>query len=293
MREVGVEDAGGVTIGVDVGGTKIAAGVARDGFVENRMELRTGASDGATFVIGQLRAAILGAAGGEPIARVGIGVPGRYDGTRILHLPNIPALDGIDLAAVLRVVIGDAAVLLENDARCFTLAESAMGVAKGGRCAVGFVLGTGVGGGIIVGGRVYRGAHGGAGEIGHIIADARLASFSLGQSGDWEHLVCGPAIVARYRALGGGEQRASEIWTTDTIIARETLAEEARLLAIFTANIATVLDPEFVVVGGGVATRALVDAANALLPKYGTQPLLRLAKLGNEAGILGAALLFK
>jgi len=296
----------GVTIGVDFGGTKIAAGVVARGKVHDRVEVPTGAALGREHVIGQLRSAISLAARGRVISYVGIGVPGLFSGTKVTLIANIRAMDGVDLRKALSPVIGKATLFLENDARSFALAEARMGAGRGSRHAVGITLGTGVGAGIIIDGRVYRGSTGSAGEIGHVIIDCGVQSFRIGDGGDWESVISGRAMQRYYQescrtsrqrsshqGLSGAAidvPRVSEFWNERSAPALATRDFISRKVAIFIANIITTIDPDVVIIGGGAASEDLVRRVNALLPRYGSRPIIRLARLGRDAGIIGAAL---
>lgn len=308
----------GVTIGVDFGGTKIAAGIVANGKVHNRVEVPTGAVLGREHVIGQLRSAISLAARGNVISHVGIGVPGLFSGTRVVLIANIRAMDGVDLHNALSPVIGKATLALENDARSFALAETRVGAGKGLRHVVGITLGTGVGTGIIIDGRVYRGSTGSAGEMGHAIVDCDARSFRIGDGGDWESVISGRAMQRYYqeccqmssiqnsssqkssRGVSSKKDatkdaiidapRVSDFWNERSAPALATRDFISRKVAIFVANILSTLDPEMVVIGGGAASEDLVRRVNALLPRYGSRPIARFARLGKDAGIIGAAL---
>jgi predicted NBD/HSP70 family sugar kinase len=176
--------------------------------------------------------------------------------------------------------------VLENDARCFAQAEHLMGAGKGARNSVSITLGTGVGSGIIIDGRIYRGSHGGAGEIGHLRIPAEgMAEF--------EHLLSGPGIIARHRARGGSEDHPARIWESRTPEAKATREETEAFLATFAENIIMMLDPDVIILGGGVSNLPLTPSANRLLRAHNHKPILRQGKLGDDAGIIGAALIAK
>ncbi len=284
MREVG-----GVVIGVDIGGTKMAAGIVRNGEVLRKMQVKTGANEGQNYVVGQLRALIVGVAAGDPIEKVCIGVPGQFFGTKIINLPNIPCLTGLDMKQALLPVIEDADVIIENDARCFTLAEHACGAGKNCKNIIGITLGTGVGAGIIINNSLYCGSHGFAGEIGHEIIDISIDSFKSG-AGDWERIVSGSAIASEYQAAGGKPELVSELWGEQSALAKAVRQDIVKKLAIFSANIIIIFDPDVIVFGGGAANAEMIDAVNALLPQYGARPIVKLCVLRSDAGILGACI---
>jgi glucokinase len=289
-------------LGIDVGGTnsKLAVVEASDG---DRPELLatvtlpTGAGDPGE-VIGRLAEA--GArlvAGHGPVAAAGVGVPGLFDEAsgRAVFLPNLPpAWAGREVAGPLAGRLG-VPVALINDARSFTLAESRMGAAAGCSTVICLTLGTGVGGGVVVDGRLRFGPHGRAGELGHQVIDPAGPPCGCGNRGCVEAFAAGAALSrlggqpspqAVFAAAAAGEERA-----------RAAVEAVAGRLAVGIANLVTVLWPERVVVGGGVAAageqllgplRRAVAAASPLVDPaaYEIVP----AALGPAAGAIGAAL---
>jgi predicted NBD/HSP70 family sugar kinase len=270
-------------IGIDLGGTKIAAGVVSNGRIIRRKVIPTNPGAGKTEILKRMRQLIEELEGGKRMD-VGIGVPGSYKGTRIVTLANLPMLNGVDLAQALGRKVN-----LRNDARCFTLAEHTFGAGKGSRHMVGITLGTGVGGGLIINGKLYLGS-GAAGEIGHIMIDDSISKFELGKKGDWEALLSGPALVRRHKEHGGKEKDPASIWASKSAAAKRTRAETIRLLALFIVSLQWTLDPQVIVLGGGLSHLPLVSAVNSYLPKLrGKQNVIK-AKLGVDAGILGAVM---
>jgi glucokinase len=289
-------------LGIDVGGTnsKLAVVEASDG---DRPELLatvtlpTGAGDPGE-VIGRLAEA--GArlvAGHGPVAAAGVGVPGLFDEASGLavFLPNLPpAWAGREVAGPLAGRLG-VPVALINDARSFTLAESRMGAAAGCSTVICLTLGTGVGGGVVVDGRLRFGPHGRAGELGHQVIDPAGPPCGCGNRGCVEAFAAGAALSrlggqpspqAVFAAAAAGDERA-----------RAAVEAVAGRLAVGIANLVTVLWPERVVVGGGVAAageqllgplRRAVAAASPLVDPaaYEIAP----AALGPGAGAIGAAL---
>jgi glucokinase len=288
-------------LGLDVGGTNCKLAVLEiDG---DRQELvatatiPTGPGDPAD-VLGRLAAVAteLVAAHG-PVAAAGAGVPGLFDEDRgrAVFLPNLPASwTGQEVAGPLAAGLG-VPVALINDARAFTLAESRMGAAAGCPTVVCLTLGTGVGGGVIVDGRLRFGPSGRAGELGHQVIEADGPPCGCGNRGCVEAFAAGAVLCrlggratpeAVYAAAAAGDERAAA--GVAAVIGR---------LAVGIANLVTVLWPERVVVGGGVAAagdrlfgplRAAVAAAAPLVDPaaYEIVP----AALGPGAGAIGAAL---
>jgi len=288
-------------LGLDVGGTNCKLAVLEiDG---DRQELvatatiPTGPGDPAD-VLGRLAAVAteLVAAHG-PVAAAGAGVPGLFDEDRgrAVFLPNLPASwTGQEVAGPLAAGLG-VPVALINDARAFTLAESRMGAAAGCPTVVCLTLGTGVGGGVVVDGRLRFGPHGRAGELGHQVIEVGGPPCGCGNRGCVEAFAAGSALCrlggratpeAVFAAAAAGDERAAG--AVRSVVGR---------LAVGIANLVTVLWPERVVVGGGVAAageglfgplRAAV-AASAPLVDPGAYEIVP-AALGPAAGAIGAAL---
>ena len=270
-------------IGLDLGGTKIAGGIVRNGKVVDFAQRATEANKGKARVIANIRAVIDDLSKGRKIAGVGIGVPGTFKGTRVTCLTNIRALDGIDLKRALEITCP---VALENDARCFTLAEHRYGAIRGARTAVGVVVGTGLGTGIIIDGRLYRGA-GSAGELSRVVGNPLTGMLP------WEHFMGGTHIVERHHRRGGKEDSCQEIWESRSRIARVTREETVCHFAMHMANLVRIYDPAVIVFGGGVSRPDLVREARKRLPLYimGVDHCPR-AVMGRlkHAGVIGAAL---
>jgi glucokinase len=228
---------------------------------------------------------------------VGIGVPGLYNevaGT-IRFTPNLP-IDWADfaIAAPITAAVG-APVALINDARAFILAEVRLGAARGARTAVGLTLGTGVGGGVAIDGRVLLGHDGTAGEIGHITIDPDGPFCNCGNRGcleayaraDQIALACGaPDVETAVRLAEEGDQRA-----------QLGLEQVGRYLGIGIASVVTVLAPDVVVLGGGVAKagKLLLDPIRDELHRRVRltsvdRVELAIAELGYWAGAIGAAI---
>ena len=232
-----------------------------------------------------------------PVAAAGAGVPGLFDEAsgRTLFLPNLPAAwNGREFGRPLAGRLGVPTVLI-NDARAFTLAESRMGAAAGCSTVVCLTLGTGVGGGVVVDGRLRYGPHGRAGEVGHQVIDPNGPRCGCGNRGCVEAFAAGAALSrlggqdspqAVFRAAAAGDE-----------LAAAAVQAVAWRLAVGIANLVTVLWPERVVVGGGVAAAgerllgplraAVADATPLVDPaSYEIVP----AALGPAAGAIGAAL---
>ncbi|MFY9913189.1 MAG: ROK family glucokinase [Nocardioidaceae bacterium] len=305
-----------VTIGVDVGGTKIAAGVvdANGGIVDKaRVETPAQDSDAAVQAIidvaNELRARHDGVTG------IGISAAGFISADRatVLFAPNmawrdLPLRDRLENALGLPVVV-------ENDANAAAWGEFTHGSAKDADDLLMVALGTGVGGGIVAGGELVRGTFGIAAEVGHLRVVPQGHLCGCGQRGCFEQYASGSALVrfARERVTDGDRllsevdgDRARIDGPLVTRLAQEgdalsieLLADLGRWLGEGVASLAAVLDPGLVVIGGGVAEAGdLVmgpakRAFAATLPATANRPHaeMRVAALGNEAAIIGAAAL--
>jgi glucokinase len=288
-------------LGIDVGGTNSKLAVLEiEGdhrTVLATATIPTGAGDPGE-VVGRL-----GAAGARlaaehgPVAAAGAGVPGLFDEAsgRIVLLPNLPAAwTGRPFRDPLAGLLG-VPVALINDARAFTLAESRMGAAAGCPTVVCLTLGTGVGGGVVVDGRLRFGPSGRAGELGHQVIEVDGPPCGCGNRGCVEAFAAGAVLCrlggrdtpeAVFRAAAAGDRRAGA-----------AVGATVGRLAVGIANLVTVLWPERVMVGGGVAAagdqlfgplRVAVAAAAPLVDpaSYEIVP----AALGPAAGAIGAAL---
>ena len=264
-------------IGIDVGGTKIAGGLIKDGRVIKRIIVPTDAHKGKAHILEQLALVIDGLSHKQKVERVGIGIPGTYRGTKILFLSHVPALNGVDLKKALKI---KTPFHLENDAKCFAIAEHRNGAGKGTKNMIGIVIGTGVGSGIIIDGKIYRGANGDAGEVGHQL---------LPNGATWQEEISGPAILKRHLERGGKEDKVSLIWNAKSKAAKETQKEMIEDIAAFIYNLQVTFDPEIVVLGGGISCLPLVSHVNAQLKKLGGKAILKQNGLGIDAGIIGAA----
>ena len=304
------------SIGLDVGGTKVL-GVALDpgspGVVV--AEERVPTPEGGDGLVDTLVGLLDGLAEGP--ATVGVGVPGLVDRVGTLHMgPHLRRLHDVPLARLLTERTGRPTVV-DNDANCAAVGEQAAGAAQGAQEALVVTLGTGIGAGVITGGRLLRGANGFAGEPGHMVVDPNGPPCPCGKRGCWERFASGTGLgrLARDAAHGGRLDAAMALAGGDpeavrgehvTAAARAgdpesrvVLGELARWIAMGLANLVNVLDPEVIVIGGG-----LVEAADLLLPDVRTHfetlvmagdrrpevPILP-AVLGERAGAIGAAVL--
>ncbi|GAA5151392.1 ROK family glucokinase [Nocardioides marinquilinus] len=310
----------GVYLGVDVGGTKVLAGeVAADGTVVRTAERRTpGRRVEVAVVEDALTEAVLEVSDGRSVDGVGLAAAGFVDaaGERVRFAPHLPWAD--DPVRERLEQRWGVPVRLDNDATCAALAESRLGAARGASSAVMVTMGTGIGGGIVLGGEVWRGQQGMAGEFGHSQLVPGGRACECGQSGCWEQYASGNALVrfARERMrveptmllelCGGRPERltgpmVSAAAEDGDLVARRAFATVGDWLGVGLAGVVATLDPEVVVVGGGVsaAGERLLEPARAALARrlvgtgHRTPPSLVVAALGPAAGLVGASLLVR
>jgi glucokinase len=296
----------GQFIGLDVGGTKIAAASLEAGRLSASHVVPTDTSS-SEAVLDQLVRAVAEVRLPGSLA-VGIGLPSvvEFATGRVRFSVNIPLAD-LPLRAILTQRLG-LPVYVDNDASCAALAEAYEGDRMVADNLVMFTVGTGVGGGIVIGGKLYRGATGAAAELGHTIIGLDLAEGAPRpadrppQPGSLERLASGHyALDGLAREALGGEAsgrdavKAARAGDERAIRALRILGER---LGIGIANAINTFDPREVVIGGGVSAAgdlllgpAREAARRFVLPGVGTETTIRLARRGGEAGVLGAALL--
>lgn len=303
------------TIGVDVGGTKLlGVALAPDGrevLAEVRHPTPRG---GDALVAGMVDAVaeLTARAGLDDRTRAGFGVAGLVDHRGVLrHGPNQPGVRELDVRGGLVEALGER-VVVDNDGNCAVRAERASGAAQGVDDVVLVTLGTGIGAGIVVGGRVVRGLNGMAGEPGHTMVDPTGPPCPCGRKGCWERYASGAGVarMARDAAEAGRLAVAgdpAELRGEDVVAAaragaagaQAVLDEFAWWTAVGVANLVAVLDPQVVVLGGGLIDAAdlWLDEARRCLPEllvasdHREVPPVVAAQHGGRAAALGAAML--
>jgi len=295
-------------IGVDLGGTKIeAAALDESGtvLVRRRVPAPRGDYEASLRAVSELVAAVEREAGCE--GTVGVGHPGSISpSTGLVRNANSTWLNDRPLDRDLARVLGRE-VRTANDANCFALSEAHDGAAAGRRVVFGVILGTGCGGGIVFDGKVHAGPNAIAGEWGHNPIpwprdDERPGPpCHCGRSGCVETFVCGPALARDYREATGGTLAATEIATrarAGDARAREAMERHAERLARSLALLVNLLDPDAIVIGGGLSNMpSLYDRVPVLWQRFVVAdrvdtPLLR-ARHGDSSGVRGAAWLWK
>ena len=296
-------------IGIDLGGTKIE-GVLLDGAGETlaRERVPTPSAEGYDVVLDAVARLIQGLAArpGAAEATVGVGIPGCIDAfSGLVKNSNSTGLIGHPLKDDLEARLGRT-VRVANDANCFAVAEAVGGAARGKRLVYGIILGTGVGGGLVVDGVARAGMHGIAGEWGHsplqdTDPDApEPAVCYCGQSGCVETRLSGPAFEADYERLAGARRPAVEI--LERVADGDAAAAKAldRYMAFYGEAIARlihILDPDAIVLGGGMSNnpflyeRGPAAILDVLFNDRLDTPILQ-NELGDSAGVYGAAWLW-
>ncbi|MDO4380197.1 MAG: ROK family protein [Clostridia bacterium] len=309
-------------VGVDLGGTNIAVGVIDENHeIIGRGKLKTNAPRPAKEIMEDIVKAVKLAVADanltvDDIESIGIGTPGSVNKeTGYIEYANNLAFDHVPAVQMLGELI-DAKVYLENDANCAALGEAIAGVGKGKKLFIAITLGTGVGGGIINDGKVMAGCNEAGGELGHTVINMDGIPCNCGRVGCWEAYASASALVRQTKEamnehkdskmweIAGGSldnvggktafdaMRAGDKWGT------EVVEKYIKYVAVGTVNIINIFQPEMICFGGGICNEG--ETLLAPLRKYveaerysrycDKQTELCRAKLGNDAGIIGAAL---
>ena len=288
-------------IGVDLGGTKILAGVvARDGSVVRRHERPT-PQDSQEHVLAELEGAVAELLD-DSVAAVGFGTPSPIDQARgvVVRCVNLP-LEDAPVRDRMRGRFG-LPVGLENDANAAAIGEWKAGAGRGEDDLVMLTLGTGVGGGVISGGKPFRGRNGGGAEFGHVVVvhDGRPCQGVCTGRGHLEAYVSGTAVTAAAQETFGPSadaHRLVRLANEGDAAAKELLEEVGRHLGSGIGSFVNVFAPQLVVLGGGFGVAAFdylrgpaegVALREALDPMRGAVRLAK-AELGTAAGLIGAA----
>lgn len=316
---------GGLYIGVDIGGTKVAAGlVNHKGEISRQtkapMATHGTAAEGLKAVLDAIGFVLGGDASLKKLIRgIGICSPGPLDPHTgvVINPPNLPCWRSFPLAQEVSRIYG-VPVRVDNDANAAALAETLWGAGRGYRNVFFTIVGTGVGTGILIDGNIYYGRTGAAGEGGHMTIDYKGPRCGCGKLGCVEALVAGPAIAKRAQAkieanpsagagilqLAGGKldlvtsENIGMAYTNGDPLAREVLLETVELLAIWLGNMIDLLEPDVIIMGGGASTmlRPFYGEVRERLPRWSVNsrcqevPIVA-ANYGNEAGIAGGAAL--
>ena len=308
------------SIGIDVGGTNLKAGLVDENgtilAVERTPLGQFPGAEGFAKILAELAKATMekGGVKKEEVSYVGIGIPGAVSGGEVLYTANIP-MKNVSLEQLFRRHL-DLPVLLGNDADCAAVGEWSCGVGKGTKNFIVVTLGTGVGGGLILNEKLYTGM-GTGGEIGHIVICEGGALCNCGRQGCWEAYASATGLIrltkeameqhpeSALRAIaaenGGVEGRtAFQAAEAGDETALSVCAQYAKYLASGLVSLINILHPQAVALGGGVAAapdHLLLEPVRKLVAEqcYARHtdqvPAIVRAELGNDAGIIGAAML--
>lgn len=314
-------------IGIDFGGTNIACGIVDvQGKLLMKKSCKTQATRSADLIMkdmANLVDEVIAAfgCGKEQIAFCGIAAPGIANSeTGIIEYScNLPSFLNFNIVEDLKARTGIAKIGLENDANCAAKGEAEAGAARGVKDSVFITLGTGVGGGVILDGKVFHGFNFAGAELGHVVIEKDGQPCSCGRRGCWEAYSSATALVRMTREemqackdskmwqlCGGDEERVDGRTAFDAMRQGDEAAK--RVLARFTSylgcgitNMVNIFQPEILSVGGGISAEGetLLAPVREILEKeqYSRvcekKTILKKAELGNDAGIIGAALLWR
>jgi glucokinase len=278
-------------LGVDLGGTQLRmAGVRPDGsLATDVLSVPTGTGFGPADLqrrLPELGAGVRARLGGQPAAALGFGTAGVVGNGPLSQCDNLPLLNGVDVERLVRDAVG-CPVALENDARCFTLAEARFGAARGARDVCGLTLGTGVGCGLLVGGRLHHGSACQAGEVWRVpVRGQPLESF-----------LSGAGVVRGYASAGGrpeaglDAERVADLARCGDTVALAAWRAFGDDLAGLCAFVIALLDPAVVVIGGSLSRAADLYRPVVASHLEGDAARIVAAELGAAAGVIGAAAL--
>lgn len=307
-------------IGVDIGGTKVAAGLVNSegeilGFERALMVSNSSPQKGLDAVLSAISR--VAPDSWDQIKGIGICAPGPLDPRTgvILNPPNLPCWRNFPLAEAVGKQHA-VPVKVDNDANAAALAETRWGAARGYKFVFYATIGTGIGTGIVFDGKIYHGRTGSAGEGGHVSIDYRGPLCRCGKPGCIEILASGPAIARRARerlssgcsssmlALAGGRPDAvtgeivGKAYANGDRLAAEILTETVEMLALWLSNMIDLMDPDVIVIGGGAAAlyHPFFDLLRERIPKLSVNPRasevpILSARYGAESGIAGGAAL--
>ncbi|NLJ87943.1 MAG: ROK family protein [Epulopiscium sp.] len=311
-------------IGVDLGGTKIAAGlVTKEGKLINKKSIPTLRQRNYQEIIKDMGNLCLDLikennVSLEDLHSIGVGSPGLPDPENgILVYSNNLNFKNVPLCKELQQYI-NIPIYLENDANCAALGEAVAGAAKEYNSSVTVTLGTGIGGGIIIDGKIYSGSFNAGGEIGHHVIVVDGEQCTCGRKGCWEVYASATALIreskiaairhpeSQLNSMVNGEiNRINAKTPFDAAqngdkVASEVIDNYFKYLGAGIVNMVNILQPEVVIIGGGISGQGeyLLKPLRDILDRdaYGLGPAktkLKVAELGNDAGIIGAAMLGK
>jgi len=295
--------------GIDLGGTKIEGVILEDREnlnVLQRLRIPTEAQKGYEHIIQQMvrMVEVMTTETGIKPSKIGIGTPGTTEpSSGLMKNCNATILNGMPLRRDIEKALG-IPVALANDANCFTIAEAKLGIVKDkvpdAQVVFGIIMGTGVGGGVVVDGKIINGKHGIGGEWGHNFLDESGGDCYCGKVGCVERILSGPNLERYYENIMGVPRKLKEIverhHSGKDEVATKTIHRMLSYFGKAFSNIINVLDPDAVVIGGGVGnidllyTDGVWEVEKNIFNHNLETPFLK-PKLGDSAGVFGAALL--
>jgi predicted NBD/HSP70 family sugar kinase len=296
--------------GIDLGGTKVELvcfDATNSKNVLFRQRLPTEAAKGYDHILQQIKSLVNSAKSATRLnpTIIGIGIPGILDNsTQSVRGCNILAMNGRPLKTDLEILL-DTSILIANDANCFALAETKFGVVKQlnikPEVAFGVILGTGVGGGLVIHDQLITGHHQIGGEWGHSFLDASGGKCYCGNVGCVESVISGTALEQYYKTVTGNHVNLATIYKSyleknDDLAAVITIERLIHFFGKAIANVVNLLDPDVIIIGGGVGnidilyTEGVAEVGKYIFNDKFTTPIVK-PFLGDSAGVFGAAAL--
>ncbi len=305
------EGSGGILLGIDLGGTRIkAARFSSVGVRESESQSSSHGNENSEEIFEALHSAASDLIGGDRLAGVGVGVAGVFDpqSGKIVNSPNMPSLNGFDLRGRVRSAFGEIPIHMMNDANAAALGEFHAGAGAGAGSMFLLTLGTGVGGGFVIGGEIWEGAASVAGEVGHMCIQAGGALCNCGAKGCLEAYVSSWALIRDANAITrekpGSAIASLRSLTPEDLAALASQGDEdamalwekaGAMLGVGIANLMNLLNPERIVLVGGLARAGglLLKPAektwkNQAFDKAHETTSVRIGTLGEWAGVRGA-----
>ena len=295
--------------GIDLGGTKaegVVLGSAGLSEILFRDRVPTGAENGYQHILGQIKKLVdmMELKMGYRPAKLGIGTPGTLDPkTGTMKGCNSECMNFQPMKSDLEKLLG-IEIFIANDANCFALAEARMGVVKEkfpkANVVFGVIMGTGVGGGLVVNGKVINGLHGIGGEWGHNYLDASGGPCYCGKSGCVEKVLAGPSLEKYYASISGQPKRLKEIYELYKARdenATKTIQRMTHFFGLAISTIINIIDPDVIVIGGGVGnideiyTEGVASIQKFIFNNGVVETPIVKPSLGDSAGVFGAAYL--
>ena len=311
-------------LGIDLGGTNVAAGVVNSDYkIVAKASVPTGANNGIDEIIKNITVAAFKAVSNakltmDDIESIGIGSPGAIDPVNgVVDFAGNLGFDHTPLAKLVGEYIPGKKISIENDANVAAYAEMMAGAAKGSKDSVTITLGTGVGGGMVVNGKIYSGFNNKGGEFGHIVIERDGWECSCGRRGCWEAYASVTGLIKltkqemladkesiMWNIVGGDIDKVNGLTSFDGMRKGDSTASYVverylRSVATGLVDVINIIQPEILCIGGGISkegdyllkpVKRMVES-EMFAKRSDTYTEIRIAQLGNDAGIIGAALL--